>query len=99
MDQHGIPLLCELVQAHTRVNMRMMQSRDRRRPITNARHLVMYIAFTQLGYGVSRIGSELRRDHSSVLHAVRKIRATVTPEMWRQIDMIVEEYNRRVGKQ
>lgn len=49
-----------------------LKSRDRKASVCRARHMVMY-QLRQQGFSLPEIGALLDKDHTSVLHAIRKI--------------------------
>lgn len=61
-DECGLPL-------------RAMRSSIRTKHYAAARHAAMYVAYEHLGYSLATIGEIMgHRDHTTVLHGVRKIR-------------------------
>ncbi len=52
-------------------------SKVRRRPIVEARHIAMYIMRENTTLSLDEIGKCFSRDHSSVIHAIRKIKKEV----------------------
>jgi chromosomal replication initiator protein len=52
----------------------------RRTPrIVRARHLAMYLARDVTGLSLARIARDFNRDHSTVLHAIRRVESTLEP--------------------
>jgi len=45
----------------------------RRKVLTNARQVIMYLMFQELGMSYSAIGRKMGRDHSTVMHGISRI--------------------------
>jgi len=73
--QHAkIEIVKQLVSDHTGVGCKQMSGKKRRADILHARHVAMYAARKALGASYPVIGKHFgRRDHSTVIHAVRCI--------------------------
>lgn len=50
-----------------------IESQNRVRPVTNARHAYMYLLRME-GYSLEEIGADCGRDHTTVMHAVKKVK-------------------------
>src|SRR5207244_11984992 len=48
-------------------------SKSRSRPLTTARHVAMYLLRELTGLSLIKIGDHFDRDHTTVLHGVKKI--------------------------
>jgi chromosomal replication initiator protein len=48
-------------------------SKSRSRPLTTARHVAMYLLREFTGLSLIRIGEHFKRDHTTVLHGIKKI--------------------------
>lgn len=51
----------------------MLLSKSRKRPVSDARQLVMYLAKKATGLSLKAIGTHMRRDHATVIHAIRTV--------------------------
>ena len=54
-------------------------TKSRERPVTDARQVVCWVA-ADAGFSYSEIGRHIKRDHTSVMHAVSKV--TRTPRLY-----------------
>jgi chromosomal replication initiator protein len=50
-----------------------LASKSRSRPLTTARHVAMYLLREMTGLSLIKIGEHFERDHTTVLHGVKKI--------------------------
>ncbi len=50
-------------------------SKSRSRPLTNARHIAMYLMRECTGSSLIKIGEAFNRDHTTALHAIKKVEA------------------------
>ena len=48
-------------------------SKSRSRPLTTARHVAMYLLRELTGLSLIKIGEHFERDHTTVLHGIKKI--------------------------
>jgi chromosomal replication initiation ATPase DnaA len=62
------------VSEQTGIPVSYIQGASKTRKITEARWLICYIAHVDSGFGLEAIGRVLRKDHSSVLHGVKRER-------------------------
>lgn len=59
---------------HYRIKQSALKGKRRTKEIVNARHLAMYLLRTELNMPLEEIGKWFSgRDHTSVLHAIKKI--------------------------
>jgi hypothetical protein len=63
----------EVVHRWTGVTLRQIQSRDRHADIVIARHCLMYLLRYRAKMILQEIGKLMRRDHSTVYHAINVI--------------------------
>jgi chromosomal replication initiator protein len=63
------------VAAHYYLSTDDLEGRRRRRTIVLARHVAMYLCRELTEASLSEIGEAFHRDHTTVLHAVRRISA------------------------
>lgn len=54
------------------VSVKHIESKDRSPCFVQARHAVWYVAHTHMGYSFSLLGELYKRDHSTIMHGVRK---------------------------
>ena len=54
-------------------SVEQMRGKNRRRDLVEARQLAFYVAHNNTGATLAKIGGELSKDHSTVLHGIRKI--------------------------
>lgn len=73
-----------------------LKSRRRCAPIVRPRQIAMYVAYKVTIHSTSRIGRVFHRDHTTVLHALRKIGAMVDsdPAIAAEVEEIVAELDR-----
>lgn len=69
----GFAPVLKAVAGATGVTMEDMLGEGRSYEIALARHMAMALARKLLGYSLPRIGRLLRRDHTTVLHGLRRI--------------------------
>ena len=50
-----------------------LKSKSRLREIADKRHIALYVLYKNLGLTTIRSGEILNRDHSTVIHAIRKV--------------------------
>ncbi|MEP6830024.1 MAG: helix-turn-helix domain-containing protein [Rhizomicrobium sp.] len=65
-----------------------MQSLTRARAVARPRQIAMFLAREMTGHSLPRIGTHFARDHTTVLHAVRRIRrlAAADPVIAAQVE-------------
>jgi hypothetical protein len=88
-----IKRITEAVSDHFGITRRDLYSRRRTKEIVLPRQIAMYLAKTVTLKSLPEVGRRIGgRDHTTVLHAVRKIEAAVLtdPEMAARIDAIKE---------
>jgi chromosomal replication initiator protein len=75
----SIPAIQDAVCAVLGLSRDDLLSSSRSPKITRGRHLAMYLARELSGLPLAQIAREFRRDHSTVLHAVRRVAAKLEP--------------------
>ena len=65
--------LADVISAMFQVSVKDIMARDRRQNVAFARHFLCYIAAKQYNYSGSEIGRQLKRDHTTILHSIKKI--------------------------
>ena len=78
------------------VSPEMLEGSSRRREVVTARQLVCYLLI-RAGYGVSQTGLRLHRDHSTVVHAHRRVESS--PILAEQARELVESILPFVGEE
>jgi chromosomal replication initiator protein len=78
-DQPSIAAIQEAVCAVMGLTRQDLLSPSRSPRITRARHLAMYMARELSGLSLAQIAREFDRDHSTVLHAVRRVGGQLEP--------------------
>jgi chromosomal replication initiator protein len=72
-------------------------SKSRSRPLTQARHMAMYLMRELTGLSLIKIGELFERDHSTALHGIKRIE-TLMPNrdtVYRQVQEITKRINAR----
>jgi chromosomal replication initiator protein len=70
--------LAQATALHYKVNYDEMLGASRRQYIVEPRHAFYHIAQRNVGHSLSHIGRWMGRDHTSVLHGVRKMEGKVS---------------------
>lgn len=80
------------VSLHFNIPDRVLLGDARARHIVLARHVAMHLCHAVHGHSLSRIGRAFGRDHTSVLHATRRIAALLPtdPTLAAQVDALAE---------
>lgn len=71
-------LIRDFIARHFKVSVADLQSKSRKKTITFPRQLSMYLARKYTEQGLMEIGKAFNRDHSTVLHSVRKITEAIS---------------------
>ncbi len=66
-------LILEETAAYFSLSQGDLASKSRSRPLTTARHIAMYLLRELTGLSLIKIGEQFERDHTTVLHGVKKI--------------------------
>jgi chromosomal replication initiator protein len=68
-------------------------SKSRSRPLTTARHIAMYLLREQTGLSLIKIGEWFERDHTTVLHGIKKIEALMPARgsVYRQVQELTKK--------
>ena len=78
-------LIVAVAAARFDVPERELRGLSRSRRVVMARHTAMYLCRTLGGLSLPAIGTELGRDHTTVLHGIRQIQAHRTADVqWRR---------------
>lgn len=65
--------ICQAVCEHFQIPERELRGSKRHQAIVYARHVFCYIAFEYTSASKSKIGHFLNRDHTTIIHALRRI--------------------------
>ena len=74
-----VPAIQDAVCAVLGISRDELLSPSRSPNVTRARHLAMYLTRELSGLSLAQIAREFRRDHSTVLHAVRRVTSQLEP--------------------
>lgn len=83
--------IIELTSNHFGIDKELLFKRDRHDSTVKARMLVMYYMYRILGYTLSETGRFFNRDHTTVIHAVRKVDTALNPKYEHQEREIYEK--------
>ena len=77
------------------IEISMLDSKDRTKFISKARHIAMYLACEYSKKSVTEIGLDFNRDHASVIHGRDKIREELksNSHLSLEIDQIISSFN------
>lgn len=86
--------LVEDISAATGISIEDIYSERRMRPIAHARQAAMWLARYCTPWSIPKISRHFRKDHTTVLHAVRKIdaRRQTSPKLAAMLDEIKAKY-------
>ena len=86
-------LIVETVANYYNLDSDLIYGKTRKREISDARQLIMYIAKQETELSSTNIGLRLSRDHATVLHACKQIemRITVEKKLKEDVDKIMLE--------
>ena len=100
LQRLGITLgLSQIVDATARefgVQAQELLARNRRPEVARARQVAMYLAHELSHESSAEIGRELHRDHSTVLHAIKRVRADLPTD--RHLQTAVDNVRQRLGR-
>lgn len=81
VQRTGFKDLVVLVGDYYQVSPAEIMSTFRYTDAAKCRQIVMYCAYEWMAWSYPRIGRELDRDHTTVLHAVKKIRSLLKTDL------------------
>jgi chromosomal replication initiator protein len=100
LQRLGITLgLSQIVDATARefgVQAQELLARNRRPEVARARQVAMYLAHELSHESSAEIGRELHRDHSTVLHAIKRVQADLPTD--RHLQTAVDNVRQRLGR-
>ena len=79
-DHPSVPAIQDAVCTVTGLSQQELLSSSRAVPITRARHLAMYLTRELTALSLAEIARSFDRDHSTVLHAVRRVENQLDPD-------------------
>lgn len=91
--QMSFELIAETVTRFYNIDLELLYGKSRKREISDARQLVMYLAKKSTPMSSTNIGQKLSRDHATVLHACKQIeqRLSIEKKFRHEVEMIENE--------
>ena len=91
--QMSFELIAETVSRFYNLDLELIYGKSRKREISDARQLVMYLAKKSTQMSSTHIGQKLSRDHATVLHACKQIeqRLSIEKKFRHEVEMIENE--------
>ena len=91
--QMSFELIAETVTRFYNIDMELLYGKSRKREISDARQLVMYLTKKNTQMSSTNIGQKLYRDHATVLHACKQIeqRLSIEKKFKIEVEMIENE--------
>ena len=91
--QMSFELIAETVARFYNLDLELLYGKSRKREISDARQLVMYLAKKSTQMSSTNIGQKLSRDHATVLHACKQIeqRLSIEKKFRHEVEMIENE--------
>lgn len=91
--QLSFELIAETVSRFYNLDMELLYGKSRKREISDARQLVMYLTKKATQMSSTNIGLKLSRDHATVLHACKQIeqRLSIEKKFRHEVEMIENE--------
>ncbi len=89
-------LIAETVCSHYNLDSDLLYGKSRKREISDARQIVMYLAKKLTQLSSTNIGTRLSRNHATVLHACKTIeeRLSIEKELREEIETIENEFKK-----
>ena len=91
--QLSFDLIAETVSRFYNIDQQLLYGKTRKREISDARQLVMYLTKKTTQMSSTNIGQKLNRDHATVLHACKQIeqRLSIEKKFRHEVEMIEKE--------
>ena len=91
--QLSFDLIAETVSRFHNIDQQLLYGKTRKREISDARQLVMYLTKKTTQMSSTNIGQKLNRDHATVLHACKQIeqRLSIEKKFRHEVEMIEKE--------
>jgi chromosomal replication initiator protein len=89
--------ILEEAAAYFGLSLDELVSKSRSRPLTTARHVAMYLLREQTGLSLIKIGEHFHRDHTTVLHGIKKIEGLMPARgsTYRQVQELTKKIRAR----
>jgi len=91
-------VILKVVSERFRIPVDIILSKQRTYHVSRARAFVMFMAYTVADHSLNEIARQLKVDHTSVLHAIRKVNRALTDGdavIAGEIDKLKKEFHRR----
>ncbi len=90
-------MILEEAASHFALTQGDLVSKSRSRPLTTARHVAMYLLREQTGLSLIKIGELFQRDHTTVLHGIKKIEGLMSARgsTYRQVQELTKKIRAR----
>lgn len=85
--QLNFEVIADVVSTHYNIDADLLYTKTRKREISDARQVVMYLAKKFTKFSSTTIGLKLSRDHATVLHACKAIEERLTVDKVLQADL------------
>ena len=69
--------ILQIISEYYGVSENLIKSKSRKDEVVKARHAYFYIAYKTSGKGLAEIGKLVNRDHTTVIHGIRKIEGEI----------------------
>ncbi|MDE7407329.1 MAG: chromosomal replication initiator protein DnaA, partial [Muribaculaceae bacterium] len=89
--QINFEMIAEQVSSFYNISVDQLFTKSRKREISDARQLIMYLAKKHSGMPLTTIGAKLSRTHATVLHACKNIESRLSIESKLQADVTAIE--------
>lgn len=91
--QLSFELIADTVSRFYNIDKQLLYGKSRKREISDARQLVMYLTKKKIQMSSTNIGQKLSRDHATVLHACKQIeqRLSIEKKFRHEVEMIENE--------
>ena len=91
--QMSFELITETVSRFYNIDEELIYGKSRKREISDARQLVMFLTKKNTQMSSTNIGQKLNRDHATVLHACKQIeqRLSIEKKFRHEVEMIENE--------
>jgi chromosomal replication initiator protein len=89
--------ILEETAAYFGITVQDLVSKSRSRPLTTARHVAMYLLREHTGLSLIKIGECFHRDHTTVLHGIKKIESLMPARgsVYRQVQELTKKIRAR----
>ena len=86
-------MIAETVSRYYKIDLELLYGKTRKREVSDARQLVMYLTKKSTQMSSTNIGLKLSRDHATVLHACKQIeqRLSIEKKFRHEVELIENE--------